>query len=269
MHGDCIRRAAALKEANFYSDIVAAGAASGLQFCLDAGSALSYPGSGQVWYDLSGNGQDFAGQSTCTMAGSAGELSSSEYWAPDGSDYWLYDSANEAWMVAMHKDNALWSIMAICYLATFAGSDDTIFATHVANDQTGLAYHGETGNNDMALKVQNGASTAKSLRADTNVGYSAWHMLGLSMDEAGGAVSFWHKDGAYDQIGSADTWDAAYSSPSSDAPSGTFCIGAKSGGSNIIASGSRIACIAGWSTALSKAQMDTISAGRAAGRFGL
>ena len=31
---------------------------SGLQLCLDASNPLSYPGSGNTWYDISGNGNN-------------------------------------------------------------------------------------------------------------------------------------------------------------------------------------------------------------------
>ena len=103
----------AAPEANFYQDIVDASLTSGLQLCLDAGSASSYDGSSQKWLDLSGNGQDFFrgadGSATTddpTFNGSAGGLSSSEYFSLDGGDFFRYDAANTAAMNGVHHNNA-------------------------------------------------------------------------------------------------------------------------------------------------------------------
>jgi hypothetical protein len=48
-----------LTNPTFLQMIEAIGADSGLDFCLDAAAAASWPGSGQTWFDLTGNGHNF------------------------------------------------------------------------------------------------------------------------------------------------------------------------------------------------------------------
>jgi len=58
---------------------------SGLQLYLDAASATSYPGSGTIWYDLSGNGNDVTMQNSGSITYSSG---SGGYFAT-GSTGWF------------------------------------------------------------------------------------------------------------------------------------------------------------------------------------
>ena len=101
---------------SFYDVINALGLTGGLKLVLDAGDVSSYS-SGQSWLDLSGNGYDFylgdtssSESSDPTFNGTPGNLSTSEYFAFDGGDYFIYDSANETWMQNIHKDNAKFTI---------------------------------------------------------------------------------------------------------------------------------------------------------------
>lgn len=50
---------------------------NGLQFFVDAGNSLSYPGSGTTWYDLSGNGNDVTLTSTTFTTDAGGAIVSS------------------------------------------------------------------------------------------------------------------------------------------------------------------------------------------------
>ena len=86
---------------------------AGLQLHLDAGDAGSYPGSGQVWSDLTANDFDFhigetssSERSDPTFNGSAGAKSINEYFACDGRDWFKQSAAFSGSIMRLAGRNA-------------------------------------------------------------------------------------------------------------------------------------------------------------------
>jgi Concanavalin A-like lectin/glucanases superfamily len=233
------------------------GLTGGLKLCLDAGDSASYS-NGQSWLDRSGGGYDFFrgadGSATATdptFNGSAGGLSSSEYFSFDGGDYFTYDSANEAWMNNYHKDNAKLTICAWIY---FGGAGKRIFGNN-ANDNAHIGFNIRgTGSSEFSFQVSNGATILDAKTAAGVLTTGVWHFVAASVDEAAGASG-----GLLFVDGAATAFNAAYASPSSSAASFTTQIGTLGDSANIISSGSRIAFLAAWEgVALTQSQIESI-----------
>jgi hypothetical protein len=93
-------------------------------------------------------------------------------------------------------------------------------------------------------------------------------VLGVSVDENGGSVSFGYLNGAYNQVSSSNTFDASYTSPSAASATSAWNIGARGGGNAKINNGWRLGMFALFPTALTKANFDTLYTDIAA-RYGL
>lgn len=248
------------------------GLTTNLKLCLDAGDANSYNPAVQTekWLDTSGNGYDFyRGTSTGgdaaepTFNGSAGGASSNEYFSFDGGDYFLYDSANETWMNALHKNSAVFSIFIVFYPNSTAAQ--RYFATKGSGVGTGLMFYIQATSLLPEVFVSNGSGTVCTLNTPSAANNAAWNVYGASLDEAIGTANSLVK------INSSSTQinDESYTSPSSSDVSGTTAIGSLSSGVSPLPSGSRIACLAMWEgTALTTTNLSDIY-DAIKGRFGL
>ncbi len=249
------------------------GLTTNLKLCLDAGDANSYDPGVQTakWLDTSGNGYDFyRGTSTGgdgaepTFNGSAGGLSSSEYWSFDGGDYFSYDTTNEAWMENLHKDNAALSFFVAVYPQTVSSSH-RLFSTHVSDVLIGVDFSvANVSGAKFRFRVGNGSSNPLSISTSGTISTANWNILQGSINEATGA------GGAILKIGSAtaESFSSTYSSPSSGASAGSS-IGAAPDGTRPLTASSRLACLAIWEgTALTSTNLtDLYDAIK--GRFGL
>ena len=255
--------------------IAGLGLTTNLKLCLDAGDANSYNPGVQTakWLDTSGNGYDFyrgtsgAGDGAePTFNGSAGGLSSAEYFSFDGGDYFSYDSANEAWMNVLHNDGTVWSVFCVFYAADTT-ADKYMFSTGASVGSTGV----ESGTMVKVLStnalsffcVNTSGTTGGTSVASTVCTANTWGVLGWGLTENGGAgaSSYIEKDGT-------GTWNAANSRVNANTP-GAATIGAMSDKSGPFASGSRLACLAIWQgTALTATNLSDIY-NAIKGRFGL
>ncbi len=246
-----------------------------LRLCLDAGDADSYPGTGQKWLDTSGNGHDFFfGNSAAvqgfdpTFNGVAGGKSASEYMSTDGGDYFQYDSANESWMNNLSLNNAKFSVGLVYYQPAAVTVLGSLFGTGGASSSNaGGELHILSGNRFRWFGRRSNTSQSFSFPTTGTFSLSAWHFVGLTIDEAAGAGGgFFYLDGDYLQVGSSDTFNAAYSSPSGSG----YRLALMGGpGSTELRSGSRLAmvfCVEG--AVLSKADFDNIYADIKAARSG-
>lgn len=267
-------RFAAAVEQNFHQDIADAGLSTGLQFVLDAGSASSYDGSSQKWLDLSGNGQDFFrgadGSATTddpTFNGSAGGLSSSEYFSLDGGDFFRYDAANTAAMNAMHKNNALWSAAFFVYLSA-GGSDRGIFGTNDnSSGSTGVNIRADqgSGQNQIRFRATRGNAPAAANQSTPNswLTEGAWNFIGVSVDEAGGTGHIWS------DTGGDHSFTSTYDTPSSSASDYTLELCSNGNAGSMLNSGSRMGMAAFWDgVELSAANFSTLHAAMG-GRYGI
>lgn len=250
------------------------GLTTNLKLSLDAGDAASYT-SGQKWLDRSGNGHDFFRGADVTETtddptfnGTVGSPGSSTYFSLDGGDFFRYDTTNEAWMENLHKDNAIFTIVCF-YYQPGGGGEIEILGTHGGSAaDIGIGLESQA---TVNLSIGDGSGAfALDVTGDTAVADDAWHMVGVSLNEATGAGGgFLYLDGAYNQVSASDTFNSAYATPSSSNADFTMELGTEGNGATPSSSGSRLACIAIWEgTALSKANMDAIWVAMR-GRFGL
>ncbi len=247
-----------------------------LQLCLDAGDADSYT-SGQKWLDVSGNGYDFtlgasdsAEGTDPTFNGTAGGLTSNEYFEYDGGDFFEYDTTPEAWMNTLHKDGAVFTIIHWFYKV-----EEPNIRVHVGTQKpsgTGMTFEHSAGDGMSVVAFDDaGLATVLDVSVDPafNLSEPAWHFVAVSLDEpAGAGGSFFYINGDYAQVSSSNTFDATYSSPSTNG-SNEMQIGADGKGNLPFAFGTRSAELAIWQgTALTKTNLDSIYS-RTKGRFGL
>lgn len=269
-----------------YEAIVAAGLATNLKLCLDAGDALSYS-SGQKWLDRSGIGHDFflgaTGSATTDdptfgtpSTPVAGGRSANEYFSFDGGDYFLYDTANEAWMETLHKVGAVFTIVGLVYLPTSgAGVFNHLFINCGNGGDSIGVFLGINGGNLTCFISRNTVSVAALNKISSSFIPAGWHMVAISLTESGGAgAGFLYRDGNFEPSGGVDTWNPAYSSPSTGSASVSPRIGSfaavGSGFQGFNSSGTRIAGLALWqgTPALTKANLDSLWA-IMRGRFSL
>lgn len=245
------------------------GLTSGLKLCLDAGDANSYS-SGQSWFDTSGNGYDFflgatsgSEASDPTFNGTAGRRSSGEYWSFDGGDYFTYDSANETWMQNLHKDNAVFTLLAFVQPGG-TGTQARILSDSVATVSTGVEWLLTTANPPaIQLFVGNGASTVLSTIGPTAASGSP-HMVAVSLTEATGVDGgLWFVDG------NTSTFTSTYTSPSTGAAGNTMKLGARGDDALPLLNTSRVWAYAAWEgVALTQSQLNALYMGTR-GRLGV
>lgn len=262
---------------SFINDIKNLGLGTNLELCLDAGDANSYPGSGQTWLDLSGHDYDFyrgatgsAEASDPTFNGTAGRQSSGEYFSFDGGDYFRAAQANPAWVESIHKNSAKFTIAQWCYLSGATTTSVRWGDTGTASRSDGSAYAGfQFGHSASSLRRLNlaisvGGSGGWAYLKDSAAACNntAWNFIAVSMDEAAGALSF--------QInGTSESYSSqTYSSPDSGSAESTLEIGGTGAGVAPDASGGRIGAYAGWSRALSAAELASLFEATR-GKFGI
>jgi hypothetical protein len=207
------------------------GLVSGLQLVLDAGDAASYA-SGQPWLDLSGNGYDFNRGATLgseasdpTFNGTAGRLSSGEYFSCDGGDHFRYDSANETWMHNLHKDNARFTAAMWVQFGAVDGTTHGLFGTRGTSGNTGQTFYKSSGN-ILVYAVANAGSgviIANSSLVPT-AGVPAF--VALSVDEASATGGLFQLNAVH------EAFNPTYSAPSSGNASFALEIGARGNGDN-------------------------------------
>lgn len=255
--------------------ITDAGLTANSKLVLDAGDSASYSGAGQSWLDRSGGGYDFfrgatsgAEASDPTFTGSSGDLTSATYWSFDGGDYFTYDTTNEAWMQTLHKDGAVISAIAAVYLPNLVASAG-LWGTSGNSPGPGSRMY-FTDSEQLSYQVGKGSDPDVLVKStDAGISTGAWHIVGLSVNENGGNVSFFYVDGAYKQTGASNTFDAAYTNPSAANAAYTMQIAAMGNNEKMFESGARLGFLGIWQgTALSKANFDTLYADLK-GRYGL
>lgn len=167
------------------------GLTANLKLCLDAGAANSYA-SGQKWLDLSGNGYDFnrgdgsTSSTFPTFNGTVGALSGSEFWGLDGGDFFTYDSANETWMNALHKDNQSWSLATWFYAPSSLTASIEHFSTTPGGANHGIMARHQSSDRRLAILMSNGSLTFTNPINSTEVTLDAWNFLGLAYQTASG-----------------------------------------------------------------------------------
>lgn len=238
------------------------GLTSGLKVCVDAGDSASYT-TGQPWLDRSGNGYDFNRGATSaseasdpTFNGSAGGLSTGEYWSFDGADYFRYDTTNETWMNNLHKDNAVFTIVSWLN-APGTGSIGVVGTT--GNGTAGrhgiyFGRSGSTGPGAMTLLVNNAQPGGDPPAVNDFSSFILTNecFVACAMNEPTGSL-------LYCLNGSFESKSVTYSGPSTNDATFTMEIGARGNAEARLPNLSRLYMVAIWEgVALSQAQITSI-----------
>lgn len=113
-------------------------ATNGLILCLDPGNTKSYPGSGNTWSDLSGNGNNLTMQGTLSFSSGAftSTATISNYWGINPFNHPTTAVTVEMWALANSgsSSDGFWS-----YASTASDNNNLLY------DQTNLGIYGPTG----------------------------------------------------------------------------------------------------------------------------
>ena len=247
---------------SFYGDIVSLGLGPTLKLCLDAGCSRSYIGSGQNFANLvPSGGANFTrgsgggtGADDPTFNGTPNAETSNEYFSVNGSQFFTISGSNPAWINALHKNNAtatyvMWMQMGYNDLSNphnFMGDANLAFAN------VGITHY--IIGNGLRFTMSHGSSPVQILATVTTVPFGSWFMYSCSHDEAGGAGA------SFLQIndGTPVTFDGAYTSPSSSSATYRFQILAGGNDGTPAVSGSQVARVAIWNSALSQTDIAAV-----------
>jgi hypothetical protein len=250
---------------SLYDIISGLGLTTNLKLCLDAGDSASYDSGVQTdkWLDTSGNGHDFfRGSGTGsdaadpTFNGTAGGLSSNEYWSFDGADYFSYDTTVETWMQNISRNNAIWSAVIVYYPINGAVNQDFI-GTRASG--AGFVLRQST---SQVLTFRSGQSSFSNISLVT-VPTAQWVIVGIGLNEATGA------NGCDVLLNGTTSQVTSTYTQASTSGELAMSIGAEGTPTNYLLSGARLACLAFWEgTALTSTNLTDIYNG-IKGRFGL
>lgn len=215
-----------------------------LNFVLDAADLRSYDGSSQTWTDATGNANNFFRGTTSgadatdpTFNGTAGLPTEGTYFSFDGGDYFT-ETAAHTFADNWHKDNGALSIVALVYPGN-ATTNQELFSNENGTDGIDVLIN-STGNLVFGHATNN--TTREAILSSANYSATAWNFIGVSFIEATPAVVL--------RINTAAETPAVSASTATDANSQVLRIAARGDATLPLTSGSRLACIAGWSTAI-------------------
>lgn len=232
------------------------GLSTGLQVCLDAGDADSYPGTGQTWFDLSGNNNDFWLGDTVSVeatdpvfTGTAGVQSESTYWNVNSTTDDFVETTAQAWSEGAHKDNGAITVLYVAYISS-AGVTRGMFTTGSQLTSGGVAGYVIT-TNSPRFRHTTSTLTAVSEDSTLTVTSPSWNFVGFAYNEATTNVKFRVNGSGESVTTTASTATAA---------SGTnFLMSYSLAGSAVNAVvGDRLMCTAMWNRQLTDAEMASI-----------
>jgi hypothetical protein len=238
---------------------------SGLEFYLDASVAASVDVANQLWKNLvsspaSGAAQtdyDFQMGDDTTSGGSdeplhVGTPTSGHpfaYWNMGGDDFFRIPSET-TFTKSLQKQLSAYSFVFIVNLPSKRGE---LFATGFFNSDPGIKIDSDSSRN-ARFEVFNGSGSAiTSVTADNTWAENQDAMNAISIDEDGGDVCFFYKNGDYIQVSGSDTFDPDFS-VTADAGVQTQ-IG---GRDNIRSIGTKYYAVIAYNRALTKSEMDQL-----------
>lgn len=239
---------------SFQQMIEAAIGTSSLDFVLDAGDSASYDGSSQTWVDTHSTNDFYSGAtsgvegSDLEWSGEAGRKSSAEYFSFGGND-WFTETAAHTFAEAWHKDNGAFTLVAVFWPVLDTNSQ-YLFINCTPEVGRGVGF-GLNDTEKLRLIVEATSLTALTLETAGSVTVDAWNFVAVALNEATGAA------GATMQIGATQSsFTSTYNTPAATGSDQPYHIGDHQG--NRLNTGSRLACIAGWSRRLSDAELTAL-----------
>ena len=232
---------------------------------LDAGDADSYSGSGQIWSDLSVEGNDFylgatssSQASDPTFNGAAGGESSGEYFSLDGGDWFtvVSDPSGNIFRKLGRSDIPL-TIEMWCYALSwgfkFGGGNISL------GTDRGLQLFMNNNASKAALLAE---PTGTPFEQQTDMPTGTWFQNVVAAKPDGNTTCTWYRNGTPDGTGTLNnTWSSGASTHTG------FTFGAMLGMAPLL-NGSRIAIIRVYDAILSDAQvLQNFNANK--NRFGL
>lgn len=257
--------------------ITNAGLTTNLEFCLDAGDLNSYNGSSQTWTDVSGNSNDFwrgtSGSPNVaepTFNGTAGGLTSNEYWSFDGADWFRKVTANGTNIDSLHKQNADQTVLVWLQRPVVASPGAYVLGTHAGPAQNdGWNFNSNNVGNLVCFSGANGATITLNRTSVDIVPNETPIMIGVSYNEASGGSFFFHNDSFIQVSGASDTFNDAYTATSTNPATAKMEIGGSGDGAGThFDSGYRVYMIALFMESLTKSETDVIY-NTTKGRFNL
>lgn len=212
-----------------YATAAVCGAIDGLKVCIDAGDALSYPGSGQTVTNRAGSPTFQFGPTSGSEAsdpafvGTAGRASSGEYFNYTFAEDDVIGNASavsETWHDNFHKENATFSSLFWGYWTSTA-QNQRLWSDNFNSAAAGAMFYIANTNLAPQLDIKDatgvdihGAATSMAINAN------AWNCIGQAGDEGPGT---WHW--LVNMVTETDTGAPFISAASSGSSSGAFCIG--------------------------------------------
>ena len=251
---------------NYLFDIVTdLGLTSGLNFVLDFADPRSYDGSSQSITDATGNGNTFyrgatssAEASDPTFNGSIGNPTESTYMSFDGGDF-LTENGSLTFAQDWHKNNAAFTIVALFYTPIAKAAASALFATRDDNTSSDAGINVYiTGTGKIRLRRSTSTTTTQLTNTSVPTVAVGWNFVAAGFDEATTTLRARINGSTEDVTGLTASTDT-------DPNTFEYTIGAEfdsgAGAGNydsFFQSGERLACIAGWSSFLSDANLALI-----------
>lgn len=249
-----------------YGIIQELGLTSSLNLVLDVADTASYDGSSQTWTDATGNGFNFFRGTTSgatatdpTFNGTAGLPDETTYFSFDGGDLFK-ETAAHAFADNWHKNNGAFTVLAVMYVINLSAVN-RLFSNRAGSTPTdgGINFR-ITSNEFIELVHSTDNSNSETLTGTNAATQNVFNLLAIRFDEANLTTSFVTN-------ATAETI-AATASTSTEAPASNLRIACDNDTpTNAFESGTRLACVAAWSVALTTTQIGQIYERLKARRF--
>lgn len=233
-----------------YDIIQEFGLGTNLAACWDVADLQCYSGTGDDWTDrvdptnniwVRGNG---TAANKPTFNGTAGLATESTYWSFDGTDF-FQESGLMTFANDWHHNNKKFSMVWGIYARGTAGTQ-VLFTP----DNFGSTYTFYTGLNSSEESLLVFAEDGVAHPSATSLTLNSWNISSMSFDESALSVD-------YNINGSASS-DATNANTSTSSPADQYCLMASQVGANEVASGTRLAFVAMWSTNIGATAMQNL-----------
>lgn len=193
---------------------------AGLIWYLDAGNSASYSGSGSTWSNLVSAPADGQASSaynfsksggTITFHGSAGGMSSAEYWTFDDINNFVISSAT-TFTNSLFQNGAKFTLEFWFRTPAVSSGRTWLELPNATSNRHFMFNYASPFSSPILFEI--GGSVVSAQSANLLAANTIYQVV-ISLDENGGNVSFFALNGVYAPVsGPSNTFDGAYTSPS-------------------------------------------------------